>query len=254
MKPTAADMDKIRKYAVDLVLSRLPFCRSCSHAGATTHLKYYQEIVEATGWKWQPGATGTTCGFLCHWMLWQLGVTNKNILNWNDTGRGTKYIQGQHIAKIWNVGKAPFVNVVPPATNVLETSRQTSGPKPGDIIHIYKLDANHHYVTNSDHVFVFLSDCPYDAKFKDRKDMVKSSTPAGAAGSPLIWITGESGQGPKGAATDGLLKSRAVNLTGSAKSATSIEDANNRVISGWLDLAQLDYDPQVVAQIVKRAA
>src|SRR5262249_53864968 len=114
---------------------------------------------------------------------------------------------------------------------------------------ICKLDANKQYVVNSDHVFVFLSNNPNDPQFAKRADLVRSNPTVGGTSPLLIWVNGESGQGPMGQATDANLKMRQVKLIGREHSRTPIEDGNDRVISGWLSLAQLDYDPRVVAQM-----
>src|SRR4051794_3802972 len=123
----------IRKNAVDLVLSRLPFCRDCSDPDCGTHLKNYDEIVTAGGYRFDPkhpDKAGTTCGFLCHWVLWMCGVKNKNIVNWVDGTLDLTYEDGKNIIKLYNnVGKDPFVKILPPATNKLEAG---FGPEPGD--------------------------------------------------------------------------------------------------------------------------
>jgi len=248
MKPSSEQLVKIRMYATQQVLDHLPFCRDCSHDDKSTHRQRYDEIVSATGYKWNPGATGTTCGYLCHWMLWTIGATNKTVVNWTDTARGTKYTYGSdNISKLYNGGKSPFVLMMPPKINSLEANPMIGGPQPGDIILIQKFDSDNKYVVNSDHVFVYLSNRP--DLFDYRTDMARSATPPGATGSPLIWVTGESGQGPKGQSTDGLLKSRRIDLTGKSNTKTSLEDSEYRTITGYVSLAELDYDPAVVEQI-----
>jgi hypothetical protein len=104
-------------------------------------------------------------------------------------------------------------------------------------------------VVNSDHVFVFLSNNPNDPQFAKRTDLVKSNPTVNGTTPLLSWVNGESGQGAQGFATDANLKMRQVKLTGRERSSTPIEDSKDRVISGWLSLAQFDYDPRVLAQM-----
>jgi hypothetical protein len=262
MQPSPAQMDKIRSYAADLVLGNVPFCRDCSDSNKADHRKHYEDIVEKTGWKWSKGAQGTTCGFLCHWLLWQIGVTNKDVVNWTDTTRGTKFDGGSgSISKLWAGGQKAnaFVQIIAPAINVLEQTNGQTGPRAGDVILIQQFDSTG-YVSNSDHVFVFLGKDVTEARIAARKaDIVSSQTPAGAKGNPLIWVTAEAGQGPVGFATDAILKTRAVRLTGKARSKTPIEDTQwkqragvERVIVGWLSLDKLDYDAKAVTTITAR--
>src|SRR5260221_14136698 len=51
---------------------------------------------------------GTTCGFLCHWLLWRLGVTDAARVNWTDAERGLKMTPGENISRIYRGGAAPF--------------------------------------------------------------------------------------------------------------------------------------------------
>jgi hypothetical protein len=253
MTPSPEQMAKIRSYAVDLILKNVPYCRSCSHPEKNEHYKRYHEIVEAMGYKWAAGAKGTTCGFLCHWMLFTLGVTNKDIVNWTDpdphSTSQTKFTSGKdNISKLYHGGNPPFNKILLKPKNPFSQAPMQNGPSPGDIIHIINLNGNE-TVINSDHVFVFLSNNPLEARFAQRTDIQKSKSVPGAAGSPLIWMTAESGQGPIGMATDALLKTRAIYANTMNTSKIQLEDPDNRYISGWLDLSQLDYDANTVKAI-----
>ncbi|ODU00782.1 MAG: hypothetical protein ABS79_02785 [Planctomycetes bacterium SCN 63-9] len=250
MTPTPDQMKKIREFAVSQLLGIVPFCRDCSHPEQPTHLANYQAVVEATGYKWTPGAKGTTCGFLCHWLLDQIGAINADIVNWDNPKRGTKYTGGgNNISKLYHGGMAPFNKILLIPRNPFSQAPVQNGPQPGDIVHIAKLDGNNQYVVNSDHVFVFLSNDPKAAQFQNLPYMKPSATPAGANSSPLIWVTAESGQGPTGRATDALFKSRAIHVNPLSTSKISLEDPDNRYITGWLDLSKLDYDATRVGEI-----
>src|SRR5258708_2070442 len=135
-------MASIREYAVNLVLSRLPFCRKCkNHTTDASHQQYYQEVVAAAGFDWQPGSTGSTCGFLCHWLLWSIGVSNYEVVNWPDpTGRSDFWGGNTNISRLYQNGQYPFVNINPANTNTLEAAPDTGGPEPGDIILLQKFD------------------------------------------------------------------------------------------------------------------
>jgi hypothetical protein len=243
-------MEKIRQYALSEVLRVVPFCRDCAHSDQKTHRAAYEEVVEATGFKWQPGAQGTTCGFLCHWLLWRIGVQDPGIVNWTDTKRGTTFTSGKdNMSKIRYGRKGTFYDLLSAPVNPIELWPAGGGPDTGDIIHIIKEGGDKGVVENTDHMFVFLSNNPLDKAF-EKRDMAKSKTPAGAVGSPLIWVTGESGQGPIGKATDALLKSRQVYVSGKLRSHTKLEDGENRSVSGWLCLEKLDYDEGAVNKIV----
>lgn len=83
---------------------------------------------------------GTTCGFLCHWLMWKLGVRDPQIVNRTDASCGLKYKPGLNISMIFRGGKAPWRKM-----------QIGSVPEPGDVC----------FVSNgppsSEHVFVFIS-------------------------------------------------------------------------------------------------
>jgi len=91
---------------------------------------------------------GTTCGYLCHWLLWRLGCADRNIVN-RKAPNGYTYRVGQNISRIWNNGRLPFVRV-------LNTGRIAAGERPekGDIVFIAMPGG----AATSEHVFVFLEE------------------------------------------------------------------------------------------------
>ena len=230
MTPSASDIATLRDYAMRLIDDNVPFQRGDAK---------YKEIVETTGWRKTPDNPGTTCGFLCHWLMWKLGVGDPDILNWTDTSRGTKWKVGENISKIWNRGDRPFVQITMPyakpskqnpLTNMLElgASMGIGGPQPGDSIFIREPGGS----PESEHVFVFL---------RSRKT---------ATG--LEWDTAEAGQEH---GTDAKLKVRTVQLSGNIRGYTKISGNDPiRNIIGWLDLSRVDYDAAGLQNALKAAA
>jgi len=230
MIPDAGQMSILRDYALRLLADNVPFQRGDAK---------YKEIVETTGWRKTPDNPGTTCGFLCHWLMWKLGVGDPAILNWTDASRKTKFVVGANIDKIWNKGRRPFVQVAEPyakpfkqnpAVNMLELggSMGIGGPQPGDSVFIREPGGS----AGSEHVFVFR---------RSRKT---------AAG--VEWDTAEAGQDH---GTDGKLKTRTVKFTGNFRGYTQITgNTPIRTIIGWLDLSQVDYDPAGLQAALKAAA
>lgn len=230
MIPDAGQMVTLRSYAMRLIANNVPFQRGDDK---------YKEIVETTGWRKTPDNPGTTCGFLCHWLMWKLGVGDPKILNWTDPSRNTKFIVGANIDKIWNKRLRPFVQIAEPyakpskqnpTLNALElgASMGIGGPQPGDCVFIREPGG----APTSEHVFVFL---------RSRK------VPGG-----LEWDTAEAGQDH---GTDGKLKNRTVKLTGNFRGYTQITgNTPIRTIIGWLDLSQVDYDPAGLQAALKAAA
>lgn len=219
MTPDAEQMATLRSYALRLIDANVPFTRNDPQ---------YKEIVESTGWRKTPDNPGTTCGFLCHWLMWKLGVGDPKILNWTDEKRKTKWKIGENINRIWNKGQMPFKQLAEPyappskknpTLNMLEfgASMGIGGPQAGDSVFIREPGGS----PGSEHVFVFL---------RARK------TSAG-----LVWDTAEAGQDH---GTDARLKTRDVQLTGNFHGYTKITGNNPiRTIIGWLDLSQVEYDP-----------
>lgn len=45
------------------------------------------------------GGAGTTCGFLCHWLMWRLGCCER-FVNRTDHSKNMRYVPGTNISKI----------------------------------------------------------------------------------------------------------------------------------------------------------
>jgi hypothetical protein len=141
----------------------------------------YQDVCKG----YQPGF-GTSCTFLPHWLLTQVGVSAANtskgvnnlprgLINRTDAARGTKLVPGDGVSVIAN--SPAFVKATPGAS-----------PQPGDIV-IIQSDP---YKQPHEHVLVFLS------KLSD-----------------ALWETGESGQArsdAKDGALEGKHKQRAMRV------------------------------------------
>src|SRR5436305_1836412 len=74
------DIPDPRRRAVQLNANQVKAMRDCASYLLETSLPYktgddtYKVICRDYG-----GHPGTTCGFLCHWLMWRLGVTNQNL-------------------------------------------------------------------------------------------------------------------------------------------------------------------------------
>lgn len=86
------------------------------------------------------GGSGTTCGFLCHWLMWRLGCRDPKIVNRSDPSSGLKYRIGMNIAMIYRGGGSPWVTMKPGMT-----------PQPGDVCLVSNGPSS------TEHVFVFVS-------------------------------------------------------------------------------------------------
>jgi hypothetical protein len=265
MNLNGEQMDVIRQYAMELMSYALPYQQGTDK---------YKEVVEATGWKKTPGNPGTTCGFLCHWMMWKLGVKNTDILNWNDTTRRTKFETGKNVDKIWHKGQVPFRQIADPydrrmpdlnlgllgmknlMVNFLELATLNGaigGPRAGDIVMI-KDPAK----VNSEHVFVFCSAKRVPETGAKRPGLAQRQAVNKASSSTdntvLQWYNAESGQEH---GTDGKFKTRELILSGDVQGYTRITSGDPidwalKIVFGWLDLGQLDYDEKVFQQIMAR--
>lgn len=137
--PATADLPTLRHSAGVLIAAFVP---------SDTGDGRFDEIVQDYGGK------GTTSGFLCHWLLWRLGCTDRNIVNRNAPDNYV-YRSGENIRRIWNGGQPPFVRV-------LGTGRVAEGERPeqGDLVFIGTPNAP---MTNA-HVFVFLEEFQRDGR------------------------------------------------------------------------------------------
>jgi hypothetical protein len=259
MEMNGEQMDVIRSYAMELVDGILPY-----KAGDSK----YQQVVGACGWQKGTGP-GTTCGFLCHWMMWKLGVTNPEILNWNTAY--SRFETARNVEKIWNKGQFPFRQIANPYAkprqknpifNILELQHMNGGPspgdiigpRPGDIVMIKDLEK-----PNSEHVFVFCSAQTVTDPGGKRAGSALRAAIRKASGSfdttMLQWTNGESGQEN---GTDAHMKTRDLILAGKTDGYTKITSGDPhdwaiKTVIGWLDLGQLDYDENVFRQILKQS-
>ena len=134
MQLNGEQLDVVRQKALELLYFYVPFERDDAR---------YAEVVSATGWVKTPNS-GTTCGFLCHWLMWRLGVANSDIVNWNDQERGLRFVPGRNISNIYNHGASPFIKVgdpfrpIRPSGNPAENTMVSgaSCPLAGDIVFI----------------------------------------------------------------------------------------------------------------------
>jgi len=201
--------DIIRAKAVKLVTDVLDFTRG-DHT--------YKEVCKG----YSPGF-GTSCTFLPHWMLLNLGVSGANmskgvpkegaspkprpLINRDDLARGTKMVAGDGVSVIAN--SPAFVTMKP---------NLQAYPQPGDIVIIQKEP----YHQPDEHVFVFLG------KLADN-----------------LWDTGESGQAASKAAdgaVEGKRKKREMRITDKSMIAKATPDKPvDRKVQGWLDISKLDY-------------
>jgi hypothetical protein len=201
--------DIIRAKAVKLVTDVLDFTR-----GDLT----YQDVCKG----YTPGY-GTSCTFLPHWMLMNLGVSALNmskgvpstkappkprpLINRDDLARGTKLVAGDGVSVIAN--SPAFVTM---------KANLGAYPQPGDIVIIQKDPYNQ----PDEHVFVFLG------KLADN-----------------LWDTGESGQARSNApdgTVEGKRKKREMRISDKSMIAVATPDKPvDRKVQGWLDISKLDY-------------
>jgi hypothetical protein len=201
---------------------QLKAMRECAWWLLETNLPYktgdetYKVICRDYG-----GHPGTTCGFLCHWLMWRLGVTNKNLSTIPTVGGnkrpprttvnrredGFRYQDGDNISCL--VHNPNFITTAGPKDNAIQRGLR---PQIGDIVYIYQTDP---VANGSDHVFCF-------------NGLEENGR----------WRTGESGQeyGEWGKMrTDRqLLLGKIPKLSGNTPS---------RTLMGWLPLEKLDFGP-----------
>ena len=154
---------------------------------------------------------GTTCGFLCHWLMWRLGCNDAKIVNRREPG--FTYVDGQNISRIFNLGREPFIKVI--GTNLMQQGLE---PALGDIVFIKE---HPNGPQNTEHVFVFL-----EKEVRDGK---------------IFWKTGETGQKNSRGQECGRLKERELKL-GSQRDGRVTGNAPERNVFGWISLAKLRYN------------
>lgn len=81
------DEDFIREFAMKLVGEYVP---------STTGDASFSEIAK------DYGGAGTTCGYLCHWLMWRLGLRDPHIVNREEPDDGLHYVPGANISRIFN--------------------------------------------------------------------------------------------------------------------------------------------------------
>ena len=172
---------------------------------------------------------GTTCGFLCHFLMWRLGVKDPTRVNWNDPSRNLTMVPGDNIRRIYLGGAAPFVRCASTGKGAKMPNPLVAGQRPrlGDIVFIFEPGG----LQSAEHVFVF------------RKEEQR--------GTELIWYTSEAGQpGAKGS-TDARPRERRPVMSSRIDQPTFLNEIgepdfrlrrnSNRAIIGWLDIGSLEY-------------
>jgi hypothetical protein len=160
---------------------------------------------------------GTTCGFLCHWLLWRLGVSEQNLVNPGDFGGHAKTIVNRNEAGYTysdreNIKRIRYNKLFVTAigTNALQ---MRNPPDTGDIIYIHE-EPKPDGIDNTEHVFVFVE--------KNGTNM----------------LTAEAGQidGKQGIFRSDRqwLPARTVKITGNSPV---------RSLIGWLPIDKFDYRP-----------
>jgi hypothetical protein len=143
---------------------------------------------------------GTTCGFLCHWLLYKLGCTDTSLVNRNAPDVGLSYVDGRNISKLYHGAASPFV--------AWSAKLGRNSPQPGDVVFI-RGDGN-----TSEHVFVFLSE-----------EVTADGT---------YWNTAEAGQTNDAGKQCARLKRRRQLLIGSTLKVSG--NSPERNVIGWVDL------------------
>ncbi len=262
-------MTAVRAFGLDLLKKYVPFKKDSKEyqevtgsPGTKTWTKVHVEHTDEAGKVVVDQDSGTTCGFLCHWLMWQLGVTNAKILNWEDPRRKTSYKSGFNIDKIWG-GKsvhAEFLQTGIPYTppprnplpNLLESGFQGQHfirPDPCDVVFIRSGKEG-----GTGHVFVFKA-----ARWGTNQEGNAGAKVPNPTDKAWVWETAEAGQAKGG--TDAFNKKRVIVFAGDSYGYTKItcgegreESYGQRTIIGWLQLDKLDYDEERVRQIVGQTA
>lgn len=164
------------------------------------------------------GGHGTTCGFLPHWLMWRLGVTNADRVNRAEPG--FRYRTGKNIGCIrYSEGDWRWkdTSATPLYVDAYRTPAMSQGgrPGPGDVVHIMEMPGENYL---SEHVFCVL------------RDPVQGEA----------WWTAESGQDH---GTWGRVRhDRELEFAGSTNPLLT-GNSPKRSVLGWLALDRLDYGP-----------
>ena len=119
------DPQDIRDFAITLLNSYVP-----SDTGDATFAEVTKDY----------GGSGTTCGYLVHWLMWRLGC-RENFVNRNEPQDGLHYVNSQNISKVFNcpyfkrfvAGTTPepgdivFLSNGPPGTEHVNVSKSVDG-------------------------------------------------------------------------------------------------------------------------------
>jgi hypothetical protein len=112
--------------------------------------------------------SGTTCGFLPHWLLWRLGCRDNTLVNRSCPDEGLTFRIGENLSIFQPTAKRPRPSWVP-----LDTEQKTRdaaagrGPAPGDFVIIrggFWKDADGNRTRDSAHIFVLLDVTQADGK------------------------------------------------------------------------------------------
>src|SRR5262249_27024735 len=77
--------------------------------------------------------SGTTCGFLPHWLLWRLGCTDSSLVNRSSPGQGLKWPTGENL-RSFSRHAASYVKVDGALSAAMADRKSGRGPKPGDFV------------------------------------------------------------------------------------------------------------------------
>lgn len=160
--------------------------------------------------------SGTSCGFLCHWLLWKLGCRTGTLINrddalWNVGREKTdplyiKYAAGKNISKIF-------------ASPAFVPFKAGSVPEHGDIVYIAKRTELEKGIYTSEHVMVFSESV--------------------AIGSKVVWRTYDAGQ--RNTKNQQCARPVESTLVGGGKQLKRPDNAVKDIM-GWISLDKLSWD------------
>ncbi len=113
-----------RDMAVALMQAYLPDAGPDGHGGIALGSMMFDHIARDYG-------SGTTCGFLPHWMLWRLGCSDTSLVNRFEPDGGFHYDNGQNIARL---GDHRYFLPLGGRKDADALLRGELGPKPGDVV------------------------------------------------------------------------------------------------------------------------